>query len=302
MPWSGKIPKVACITGISGSHHTKARIMYFVNNFRLQNYEGARELIFVYHHTDTSAAELIRPYVDDNLIKGVASFGENVFPSTTALRYGAWSTDADVIARWDFEEWHDPSRLSIQIRAMASTSRPACVIRVPTKNNSQSSNISSLVGEKLWMTRHWHPCSLADDIIPRRQAARVVAVDMQSDQGSTAGIKENTNDSLAQVNTTLNEQATECSKLDESKNTSYSWQNLEARLGDEVDADMSRQFRRLMSRRHNLAEKLQLLCMQSVIEENANKKAFKKQHMDHLLGLRSDLDKHIAAISELFAA
>merc|ERR1719454_2132706 len=84
--------------------------MYFINNFRLQDYEGPRQLVLVYEYTDAEAAELARKYVDGYYIKAVATRSEK-FPSTESLRYGAWSSDADVIAQWDFDEWHDPSRL-----------------------------------------------------------------------------------------------------------------------------------------------------------------------------------------------
>merc|ERR1719247_3392498 len=103
-------------------------MMYFINNFRLQDYEGSRQLVLVYHHADPDAAELVRTYADGSYIKGLAAQGNETFPSAAALRYGAWSSDADVIARWDFEEWHDPSRLSMQVRALAMAAKPASVL------------------------------------------------------------------------------------------------------------------------------------------------------------------------------
>jgi len=313
MHWSGVIPKVACITTIQSSRHTKARIMYFVNNFRLQDYEGPRQLVFVYHHSDTTAAELINTYVDGTYIKGVAAFGDNVFSSGAALRYGAWSSDADVVARWDFEEWHDPSRLSMQIRALAKTSRPACVIRLPRDaNNQQAFSGSSLVGERSWMNKHWHPLAPEEStLLETSEAAHVVKLDMQSDSltSNMSHIKEAFDaapkqeiQSDTKKTDDWNIWQPQCLQFEESKSPGVDGQGLEATIGETVGPDMSKQFHKLMKRRDDITQKLQLLCLQSVLEKDVHKQMFMRRHVDEMAGIRGDLDKHISAMTALFAA
>jgi len=314
MKWSGAIPNVACITGIEGSRHTKARIMYFVNNFRLQDYEGPHQLVFVYHHSDTAAAELVRSYVDGYYIKSVVTFGDKVFPSAAALRYGAWSAfedGADVIARWDFEEWHDPSRLSTQVRAMAMTSRPACVTRLPQdsgkddQDQQQGFSASSLIGERNWMNQHWHP--LEESEVLEKRAAQVVQLDMQNDRLIS---------NMSHIHQTLDEQETksptnkmghaydmsECLEFEYANTNSDDGRSLEATIDTSVGPDMSQQFHKLMKRRHDITQKLQLLCLQSVLEKDAHKQVFMRQHVDSMAGIRAELDKHITSMTTLFAA
>merc|ERR1719238_1205829 len=85
------------------------------------------------------------------------------FPSTMALRYGAWTSKADVIAQWDFEAWHHPDRLSMQVRAMAMSGRPGSLVLTPEHVTSPAAGIhlnvmeGSLIGEAAWMREHWHP-------------------------------------------------------------------------------------------------------------------------------------------------
>jgi len=188
--WGGMIPKVACVTAIPSGSEARARMKYFINNFRLQSYEGPRQLILVHHKNDTEAARLVKPYADGSYIKAVAAQGnEAVFPSTTALRFGAWASDGDVIARWDFDEWHHPQRLSMQVRALALTNRPACLLRQWTvlEESGREARIlsghlgweGSLVGEASWMREHWHPLLEEERaVLGGAQAHRVVQVDM----------------------------------------------------------------------------------------------------------------------------
>jgi len=83
--WSGMIPKVACITVLPCGKSLHPQLRYFINNFRLQSYEGARELILVYHHTNLEAARLVRLYTDGIFIKGLAVFGTD-YPSPASFR------------------------------------------------------------------------------------------------------------------------------------------------------------------------------------------------------------------------
>jgi len=152
--WSGMIPKVACITAISSSRVSKSKMEQFIRNFNEQTYEGASQLALVYDQEDEAAAAMVRLYSDGARIKAVAARDEGMFPSTTALRFGAWSVgeDAEAIFHWDVEDSHHPQRLSLQVRALALSARPGSLIE-----NDGSFREESLGGEVKWMQRHWYP-------------------------------------------------------------------------------------------------------------------------------------------------
>lgn len=151
--WAGDLPKVACITVISSGKELKDKMFEFLTNFYMNSYEGHVKLVLVYHHTDEEAAHWVSMYTTSvgADIVGVASFDNGTFPSVTALRYGAWSVreDVQVIAQWDFGVKHDQHRLSTQVRALASSSRPASLLK--------NSSVLSLTGEAKWMDRYWRP-------------------------------------------------------------------------------------------------------------------------------------------------
>merc|ERR1719333_1840236 len=122
------IPKVACITVVPCGEMAQVWMKHFIKNFRMQNYEGPRELVLVYHHEDTETARLVAQHANGVSIKAVAAMSEE-YPSATAFRFGAWKSDADVVARWDFDVWHNPKQLSMQVRALALSGRPASVLK-----------------------------------------------------------------------------------------------------------------------------------------------------------------------------
>jgi hypothetical protein len=156
---------------------------YFIDNFNLQSYEGDRELIIVHHHEDSEARRLIKTVADGQRIRGVATRTHEKMPSTLALRFGAWlATKADVIARWDFEDYHHPQRLSMQVRALAMSSRPASLL---TTASSDLTNLTSahehgfLVGEARWMHEHWYPLLEEEAaVLKGTEASHLVVVDM----------------------------------------------------------------------------------------------------------------------------
>lgn len=167
--WSGKIPKVACIAVVPRGSRGAAWLKYFVDNFRLQHYEGERQLFLIHHQDDHKTKHLVDQHADGNMIKsGEVSGAEPL--STVAFRYGAFlalSSGADVIARWDFGGWYHPARLATQVHALALTGRPACLLgswtfsdgkenqhRVASEGNRYDATI---VGVAAWMRRHWYP-------------------------------------------------------------------------------------------------------------------------------------------------
>merc|ERR1711871_588975 len=139
MHWTGKLPKVAAIAWVKGDRKHRARMMYFVDNFKLQDYEGERELLLVYHYKDIFAANIVAKYIDNTTVKAVVAhdYSQESFPSDPALRYAAWASDADIVAQWDFDEWHDPNRLGLQVKAMAHSGRHACVLSTSSTSHSQ---------------------------------------------------------------------------------------------------------------------------------------------------------------------
>jgi len=198
--WQGKLPTVACIVAIPSSSNAKAQIKHVVENFRLQNYEGQRQLVILYRApsptassstvTDSEVEELVRKHADGTFIKGVAARSHGEFPSTTSLRYAAWETDADIIARWNFDEWYHADRLSMQVRALVLTSRPVSLLKSWTVLGPEkaspgmllSDNIgweSSIVGEAAWMKSHWMPLLYHErQVLGGTQSHSVVQVDM----------------------------------------------------------------------------------------------------------------------------
>jgi len=164
--WAGMIPKVACVSVVPPGRTAKYQIKYLVNNFRLQTYEGPRQLVLVYDHNDRAAKQLVEKFSDGYFIRGAAARSDGEFPSTMAYRFGAYVADADIIARWDFDAWHHPDRLAMQVRALAHKARPVTRLSAWTLRNGTEDSRSepgasigeaSLVGEKAWMAEHWHP-------------------------------------------------------------------------------------------------------------------------------------------------
>merc|ERR1719428_127782 len=105
-------------------------------------------------------------------IKAVGARGE--VPSTMALRFGAWESDsdADVVARWDIDSFHHPERLSMQVRALGHSGRPASLnmwgarLTPDGKRSVVGEPLgleSSMVGLRGWMEKNWHP-SVDDDV------------------------------------------------------------------------------------------------------------------------------------------
>jgi len=164
--WSGSPPKVACITVIPSHGDVEAWLGVFIDNFRAQKYEGATQLVLVYHHLDTVAAKLVKAYADGIYIMGAAT-RDTDFPSAISFRYGAWLSDADVVARWDFDAWHHADRLAMQVRALALTKRPVSVLSGWTVRELDShthsepidemKSESTIIGETKWMQEQWFP-------------------------------------------------------------------------------------------------------------------------------------------------
>eukprot|EP00932_Pfiesteria_piscicida_P013720 SRR837773.25337.p1 GENE.SRR837773.25337~~SRR837773.25337.p1 ORF type:complete len:417 (+),score=105.26 SRR837773.25337:35-1252(+) len=191
--WAGRIPKVACITAIKSGVAARIQMKYFIENFRMQRYEGSSQLVLVYHRSDKEAAKLAALYADGTFIKAVAAQSEEQsFPSTTDLRYGAWAAkDADVIIQWAFTEWHHPERMALQVRAMAYSARPACIFKTAAANETVTTGVDpsdeSIAGESTWMNQHWHPWLQEQSaVLHSAQAFQIVELDLASHSPSPA--------------------------------------------------------------------------------------------------------------------
>lgn len=326
--WQGNLPKVAAVAWIKGDRKHRARMMYFVDNFKLQDYEGESELLLVYHHKDTAAAHLVSHYENDTNIKGVVAHdrSEDMFPSDPALRYAAWSSDADVIAQWDFIEFHDPSRLSLQVKAMVYTTRHACVLSTASTSHSQDEESKeyhqvSLLGEKSWMKENWHPFSERHSEVAKTFIlGEIVELDMQNkDMMSNISriehvFSETTTPAAPVAQEAEKEQAgaeegstdfsrgiSECLGYDHSKGHENE-EAAEKAIRDNVGEEFGKKFHNLVKRRQDVIMKLQLLCFQTTMEKDVGKRKYMHDHVLEMDHIRSELDKHIENAVSVFGA
>jgi hypothetical protein len=188
--WQGQAPLVACVTVLPQGEVTEQLMKTFMDNYKAQEYEGDRKLVMIYHQDDQQARDIAQPYVNGKSIIAAAAFGEGKFISSTAYRYGGWlAKDADITAQWDFDAWHHPLQLSMQVRAMAISGRPSSVVTWVTDystDGTKSSTVQggigqhgSMVGETSWMRKFWMPLIEDEQFVPSGLHAReVVQVDM----------------------------------------------------------------------------------------------------------------------------
>jgi hypothetical protein len=195
--WQGTLPKVVCITVLPGASEVRRRLRYFVSAFLSQSYEGPRELVLVYRSGDAGIAQTVKPYLDGLVIKEavVPRTPGMRFPSAAAYHTGATRVhDADVIARWEFDEWHHPDRLSLQMRALALTTRPACIL--PDEPEAEDEEVSeeeadgevsaeasfgrpgSVLGEASGMREYWSSFPTKEPLtaLPDRQHTVILSM------------------------------------------------------------------------------------------------------------------------------
>lgn len=186
--WAGHIPKVACIMSVPASSDIESRLRKALENFRAQKYEGPKELILIYKHQDKQVEKLVHTLADGFVIKHVAAHNDEAH-STTSLRFGAWHSDpdAEIIARWDIDDWHHPQRLALQVRALGFTDRPACVLKRVTEISGDGAPAQAagglgwagtLVGERAWMEKHWYPLIVGEDRALEASLGLVAQLDM----------------------------------------------------------------------------------------------------------------------------
>lgn len=185
--WQARIPKVACIMAVPNTTAAAWRLKYVVNNFLAQSYEGPKQLILVYHYQSSRIAQLMQRFADGHYIKAVAARTD--VPSTTSLRFGAWAADADadVLAHWDFDAWHHPERLAMQVRTLGLTGRSACLLKKWKAVSDGNERVTkeeglglstSMVGQRAWMERNWYPLLEGEDARLRQAKGQLAQLDM----------------------------------------------------------------------------------------------------------------------------
>lgn len=307
--WSGDAPNVSCIMALPATATAQFHLMYAVNNFKLQRYDGDSELVVVYHHDDAEGAKLVRKYMQEGArVRGVASRDDvGSFPSTMAFRYAAWTSRAQVIAQWDFEAYHHPERLSMQVRAMATSRRPGSLLLDDAAQQPDAAGApahgreGSLVGEAAWMRQHWHP--LLDEehgVLELAQAHNVVLVDSPAylyGTGAAGHPHESNSDASgsAQVQDELELRGIEaCRSLGSGAAAQTPEPTLEQALED-VGAEAG-ELPRLLERRRDVAAKFGALCAEAEDEVDTKKRSFLHHHAGQMDTVREHLDEHFAKV------
>lgn len=306
--WQGALPKVACVSVIVPTRDLAIRMKYFVNNFRLQDYEGSRQLILVYPNTSSLAARVVKQFADGYLIKAVADRSGH-FPSTAAFRYGAWSSDAEVVARWDFGAWHHPRRIAMQVRAMALAARPAGLLAKQSLPGSSTSGAgkplnetgdeASLMGERTWMWEHWYPelGNASDQVLDKAQAHNIVRIDMPDLLKTTVEATAGTDlrdTSIAGTNLAcrgLVPQPAHFARAFFSSNAFHPVMNMSA------GAELGRAYTSLAGRREQLSSNLNDFCTEAKQEHNQSRLEFLRNRTEQIADVQTQLDTHFSIMA-----
>jgi len=324
--WHGLLPKVACVVAIPSGSNAKAQIKHVIENFRLQSYDLTRaQLVFLYRapsptamsslEADREVEELVREHADGTLITGVAARTHGEFPSTTSLRFAAWATDADVIARWNFDEWYHADRLLMQVRALAVTSRPVSLLKrwtVMGSENASSGTVlsddigweSSIVGEAAWMKEHWMPLLYHErQVLGGVQAHSVVQVDMPElstyimDAGSWQGALNHFG--LANHTATASEVPKVCLQ-----NFAASTDNshVESAIIDKVGVELAETYHGLATKAASVAEKLRLLCDEISATTEPLQRDMMVGQAEKMAAVQLQLSQHFEHMKAIFKA
>jgi len=244
-------------------------MMYFVDNWKLQDWDS-KELVLVYQHSDKRLAQIVQKYVDGKSVKAVAA-RDGKFPSTAAVRFGAWSVKTDVIARWDFDEWHHPEQLTLQIKALAMTSRPASLLQPKgTHGANATDREATLLGEAKWMRELWYPfLSHGSDILEEDRAHHIVQVDVPKlDINAKTTNKLPFKDALEIEKAEIATGVAICAKLRKREH-----RHLTARHGSLPVAELERDHQNLTQIHHDADVRLKELCSKADSEANLLKRA-----------------------------
>lgn len=306
--WQGMAPKVGCITTVSSRVNSPSQLKNAVDNFKLQSYEGTKQLVLVYHNADVEAQHLIAKHADGVFVKGVAARGDGEFPSTIAWRFGAWSTDADIIARWDIDDHHHAQQLSMQVRALVAASRPASVLSLhedKPANITTACNGRSLIGEVAWMKKNWHP------LLPEEEKGLQSALWSQIalvrvPEMLTHGWHPESPSVDAEEHWTMHDQQGSAkdrclAMLNRSHPISPdSEQVLESKIGEEVGADLQKDYHRIDKVRLGVKDLLVSLCKEVIAEGVPASDSNLQQQASRMLNLYAKLSDHFEVVSSAF--
>jgi hypothetical protein len=320
--WQGRLPTVACVVAIDSGSQASMQLKHVVKNFRLQSYEGQRQLLILYPAADKEVEELVNEHSDGTFIKGVPARSHGAFPSTTSLRFAAWSTEADIIALWEFDEWYHPDRLAMQVRALAVTSRPVSLLKRWTVLGSESASSgtvlsdelgweNSIVGEAGWMKAHWMPLLHNQrEILGGVQAHSIVQVDMpelsvylMSDAGSWQGALGHFG--LTNHTATASEMPEACLQAfaagsKASKSSMKEKWVIESNIVDEVGAELAKKYHALITKQADIGEKLRSLCEEVRAETEPLQRDMMVGQVEKMADVQRQLAEHFETVKASF--
>jgi hypothetical protein len=289
--WSGSMPHVACIAMVPPGSDSVYHMMYFVDNWKLQTWES-KELVLVYQHSDKRLAKVLDKYVDGKTVKAVAA-RDGEFPSTAAMRFGAWSVKADVIARWDFGEWHHPEQLTLQVKALAMTARPASLLQPRGTHGAQSTDReSSIVGEARWMREEWYPfLKHGSDILEEDRAHHIVQVDVPKlDINAKAPEKVPFKDALEAERAEIAKGVAICVKVSKGEHRS----EFSVSLGAMPLPELEKDHEHLTKTHHETAARLSELCANAEVEPSLLKRAELHRQVTRLASFEEEIASELS--------
>eukprot|EP00929_Paragymnodinium_shiwhaense_P005276 TRINITY_DN106_c0_g2_i1.p1 TRINITY_DN106_c0_g2~~TRINITY_DN106_c0_g2_i1.p1 ORF type:complete len:908 (-),score=199.25 TRINITY_DN106_c0_g2_i1:84-2807(-) len=302
-----KKPAVACIVAITPEDATDAKLVALISNFRLQTYEGRRVLMLLHRNTDTAVGEMLQRYANSSSIRAVAVRSIGEFPSTTALRYGAWAADAEIIARWNMDEWYHPQRLTMQIESMLLSGRPASLLKSWTVHGTLEgafeTNISdktgwegSLVGEASWMKSHWMPLLSEERHMLDIQSYDLAQVDMPELMAYDVEASTDWHDVLSHFNATEDQVSrlampSVCSQQATDK--------LEDDFEISVGAELSDAYKALLASRHAVSGSLQTLCEELAAAAEPPQHHRLVKQAEHIAELLQQMNNRFGAVRKV---
>lgn len=311
--WAGKMPSIACIAPITAETATAEKLSALVSNFRLQTYGGRRTLQLLFQHSDIAVSELVHRYADGVIVKAVPVRATGQFPSTTALRYGAWATDADIIARWNADEWYHPDRLAMQVEAMVLAARPVSLLKswtfhgssVAPFENSAADKIGwegAMMGEKGWMQEHWMPLLAEErDMLGGVQAGGIVQIDMPELMAYRVEDAENWHDALEHFHISEDQVALEdapgaCAELPANAAAAGVLQH---DVDEKLGAELGGIYKTLVNSRSTVSTSLHTLCEELAEEKHPAQRQRLSKQAEHIHEILGQINERFDAVDKL---
>ena len=120
-----KNPLVSCLCV---THQKPQMLQRVIDCFRNQSYAN-RQLVIVYEESDELTCGFLHGHTWEESIKLVKVPDKPVKFSLGKLRnLSLEQADGDYVCQWDDDDWYDPDRLSIQMKAIFKADRPASIL------------------------------------------------------------------------------------------------------------------------------------------------------------------------------